>query len=81
MKQVEIILKCGISIATECEDMGMEWDETGTLKWMDMKNASPEVAFIDLDSVACVVVQERFMKKTRRDVAAEAAAPLLRSAT
>ena len=91
MKNVHIILKCGFSIVTECEDIGMEWNKDGALKWLDMEGASPEVAFIDLDSVACVVVGEsRFTKRKRRDavmtdaaaeVAEGAAAPLLRSAT
>lgn len=86
MKRVEIILRCGISVVTECKDIGMLWNEEGTLERLDMEDASPEVAFIDLESVACVIVGEsRFMKRAKRDTmmdaAAEAAAPLLRSAT
>lgn len=91
MKHVEIILKCGISIVTECKDIGMMWSKEGVLKRLDIEDAQPEVAFIDLDSVACVVVGKcRFTKRTRRDammeemaaeVARGAAAPVLRSAT
>lgn len=82
MKQVEIILKSGKSVVTECEDIGITWAKDGTLTWLEMDGARPEVDFLDLESVACVSVMEmKNRKRAGREAAAGAAAPLLQSAT
>lgn len=79
MERVEIILKSGKSVVTECEDIEMEWTKEGALTWMKIENGNPEVAFVDLNSVACVLVGEyrnigRARKRTADAGAMQAAA-------
>lgn len=74
MKQVEIILKSGKSVWTECFDIEMEWTKEGRLTWMNVENANPDIAFLDLDSVACVLVGQVRTERTGRKRAAEDAA-------
>lgn len=59
MKNVVIILKMGKEVQSKCADIGMEWNcEKGRLTYMELKKACPEVAYIDLNEVICVIVEE-----------------------
>lgn len=58
MKNVVIVMKTGNEVQTKCTDIGMEWNcETGRLTRMELEKACPEVAYIDLNEVVCVTVQ------------------------
>ena len=80
MKKVVLILKTGNEIQTECADIGMEWNcDTGRLMHMELEKACPEVAYIDLNEVICVIVEE--LRDSRRRKTEGATGQVLRSAT
>lgn len=58
MKKVEVLFKSGQKVETTCDDLIMEWKYDSVITRMVILNGTPDVVYVNLNDVNCVLVTE-----------------------